>query len=330
MGKEYNQLNRDERVAISIYKKEGKSISEIARKLRRNKSTISRELRRNGTAQIGSYKMPWVEIKARRRKWRAGKRPKLKGPEIVSYVHTKLKEGWSPEQISGRIKIEHPGLSISHEAIYQYIYSYRKTERNKLIKCLRRHHSRRRKKQRGVSIRKSKIPNRISISKRPESVDKRDVFGHWEADTICFSKYGGPILNSLVERTTLLLMLTKVYSKSAPDTSEAIISRLQRFPESARQTLTLDNGTENAAHETITSSIGTLCYFTDPYASWQRGINENMNGLVRWYLPKKTKLSTISEEHVALVESLINNRPRKKLGYKTPIEAAAECVALPL
>lgn len=328
MNKQYTQLSRDERVAIAVLKEEGKTLSEIARKLGRNKSTISREIRRNSSPEHSRYTIPWVHIKASRRKRKASRRPRLKNEQIVAYCQFKLKEGWSPEQISGRIGIDNPGFSISHEAIYQYIYSFSRSDRKELVRCLRRSHSRRKKVGRGRAIRKTTIANRVSIDERPLSVERRKEFGHWETDTLYYGNKGGPLLNSLVERKTLLLMLTKVNNKFAKDTSEAIISRLERFPENARRTLTLDNGTENAGHEDITSAIGTKCYFTHPYASWERGINENVNGLVRWYLPKGTKLHKIPDEHITLVESFINNRPRKRLGYKTPIEAAASCVAL--
>lgn len=315
-------------MAIAVLKKEGKSLSEIARALGRNKGTISREVKRNGSPDFGFYNMPWVHQKAVRRKKRACKRLRMKNERVMRYVRAKLKEGWSPEQISGRIGIDQPGLSISHEAIYQYIYSFSRSSRKELAAYLRRSHSRRKKKAAGRKPRRTKILNRVPIDERPVAVEARQEFGHWECDSLQTGKKGGVILNSLVERKSLLLMLTRVHSKSADDTSGTIISRLQVLPEEARRTLTMDNGTENAGHEDITAAIGTRCYFTHPYASWQRGICENINGLVRWYFPKGTDFSKIPDEQIVLVESLINNRPRKRLGYKTPIEVASSCVAL--
>lgn len=311
-----------------MLKKEGKSMSEIAWALGRNKGTISREMKRNSSPEFQFYTMPWAHQKAVRRKRKACRRQRLKDDQILKYVRAKLKGGWSPEQISGRIGIDQPGLSISHEAIYQYIYSFSRSARKELAACLRRSHSRRKKKTAGRKPRRTKILNRVSIDERPVEVEARQEFGHWEGDSLQTGKRGGAILNSLVERKSLLLMLTRVRSKSAADTSETVISRLQGFPEEARRTLTMDNGTENAGHEDITAAIGTRCYFTHPYASWQRGICENINGLVRWYFPKGTDFSKIPEEQIALVESLINNRPRKRLGYKTPLEVASSCVAL--
>ncbi len=327
MGKRYSHLNRDERVAIGIMLKDEKSLSEIARVLGRDKSTISREIKRNSSPKHNHYKMPWVHIKAERKSWRAHKRLRLKNEETVLYVRSKLKQGWSPEQISGRIGMDCPGLSISHEAIYQYIYSFGRERCKEFTVHLRCKHPRRWKKRMGRRCRKPKIINRISIEQRPADVETRLQFGHWEGDTIVSKKSTGS-LSCLVERKSRLLLLTKLKKRAADDVSRAIVSRLGSFPQHARLTLTLDNGSENAGHEKITGSIKVKCFFAHPYASWERGTNENVNGLVRWYLPKGTDFSKIPAEQIALIESLINNRPRKCLGYKTPIEVASSCVAL--
>lgn len=327
MGTRYNHLSRDERVAIGIMLRDGKSLSEISRALGRNKGTISREIKRNSSPKQSYYTMPWAHLKAERRSWRAHRRPRLKNEQIVLYVRSKLKEGWSPEQIAGRIGLDHPGFSISHEAVYQYIYSLGRARSKKLTVHLRCRHPRRWKKRMGRRCRKPKIKNRISIEQRPATVETRRQFGHWEGDTIVSMKSRGT-LSCLVERKSRLLLLTKLPKRSSDDVTRAIVRRLGSFPLHARRTLTLDNGSENAGHEKITASLKVQCYFAHPYASWERGTNENTNGLVRWYLPKGTDLSKIPAEQIALIESLINNRPRKCLGYKTPIEVASSCVAL--
>jgi IS30 family transposase len=307
--------------------KDGKNISEIARALDRNKGTISREVTRNSSPKVNYYTMPWVQIKSDRRNCRTHRRFRLKNKETVLYVRSKLKEGWSPEQISGRIGTDCPGLSISHEAIYQYIYSLGRNRCKEFTVYLRRKHPQRWEKSMGRRCRKPKIINRISIDERPADIETRRQFGHWEGDTIVSNKSTAS-LSCLVERKSRLLMLTKLKRRTVENICNTVVKRLGSFPKHARRTLTLDNGTENAGHEKITASINVKCFFAHPYAAWERGTNENINGLVRWYLPKGTDLSKIPTEQIALIESLINHRPRKCLEYKTPIEVASSCVAL--
>ena len=327
MGKRYNHLKLEERDTITVMKSEGKTLSEIAGVLGEGQRDYIAELQRNSSPEYKLYLSHRAQGRAEQRKGDACQRLRLKDERTVSYVRSKLSEGWSPEQISGRIGIDHRGLSISHEAIYQYIYDANTTDRKELIDHLRRAH--RKRKQKGIARKthKTKIPNRISIEERPTSVEIRHQFGHWEGDSLV-SRKSTVALNSLVERKSRLLMLTKLKRKSMDATSEAVVARLQGLPDKARRTLTMDNGTENAGHEKITMEIGIKCYFAHPYASWERGTNENINGLVRWYLPKGTDFSNISCRQIAQIESLINNRPRKCLGFKTPIEVASPFVAL--
>jgi len=167
----------------------------------------------------------------------------------------------------------------------------------------------------------------VPIDERPKSVEERQEFGHWEGDSLVSMK-SLAALNSLTERKNRLLMLTKLDRKGAIETKDAVVNRLQVFPPEGRRTLTMDNGTENAQHQEITAMLDTKCFFAHPYASWERGTNEHINGLIRWYLPKGTDFSKISDEQIAQIESLINNRPRKCLGFKTPVEVASSFVAL--
>ena len=312
---------------ITTLRAENKSVREIARTLGRAPGTISRELKRNASPEYRLYLSHRADSRAVARRKSASRRIRLKHSQILSYVRAKLAAGWSPEQIAGRIGIDHPGLAISHEAIYQDIYHPQTEGRQELIRCLRRAHRQRKPHGLGRRERKTKIPNRVPIDCRPAVVEHRRQFGHWEGDRLV-SRKSAVALNTLVERKTRLLRLTRLEHKTAAATSQAIISRLKGLPQSARRTLTLDNGTENARHQAITTRIGLRCYFAHPYASWQRGTCENTNGLIRWYLPKGTDFRTIRAEQIAQIEALLNNRPRKCLGFKTPIEVATPRVAL--
>ena len=327
MPKNYKHLTMDERELIAKMHWEGKELSEIAKALARDKGTISRELKRNASSEYRCYTPCGAHYRAAERRKLASRRPRLKNEAVRQYVLEKLVLGWSPELIAGRLPLEHPGLSISYEAIYQYIYHPKTAGREELIASLRRCHRKRMHKSIGRKVRKTKIPNRVPIEVRPKSVETRRYYGHWEGDSL-ISRKSPAALNSLTERKSRLLLLTKLKRKGAEETKDAIIRRLYALPAPMRRTLTLDNGTENTQHEEITSEIGLKCYFAHPYASWQRGTNEHINGLVRWYLPKGTDFSKISVQQIAQIESLINNRPRKCLGFKTPLEVASSCVAL--
>lgn len=327
MGKRYQHLTLSERDMITTLLAEHKSVRAIARTLGRDPGTISRELKRNASPEYRLYLSHRAHSRAQGRRKAASRRPRLKGAQIRRYVRAKLMLGWSPEQIAGRLRLDHPGLSISQEAIYQYLYHPQTEGRQELIRGLRRAHRRRKPRGLGRRERKPKIPNRIPIDLRPASVERRRSFGHWEGDSL-ISRKSRVALNSLVERKSRLLRLTRLPQKSAKATRQAVLARLGRLPPRARKTLTLDNGTENTLHQEITAALGLRCYFSHPYASWERGTCENTNGLIRWYLPKGTDFSTISAEQIAQIEFSLNNRPRKCLGFKTPVEVAIPYVAL--
>lgn len=327
MPKLYKQLTQSEREDIANLLSEGYSLGNIAKALGRNKSTISRELARNSAPQHQRYTPCRAHARACDRKTTANTHERLKNDFIRQYVKDGLERGWSPEQISGRIRIDHPGYSINHEAIYQYIYHPRNPHRLEMINLLRRAQKKRRTKGIGRKERKTKIPNRIPIDARPKSVENRRRYGHWEGDSL-ISRKSKAALNTLAERKSRLALITKLPRKGAAETNKAIISRLKKLPANGRQTLTLDNGTENAKHEQLSTRLGIKCFFAHPYSSWERGTNENINGLIRWYLPKGTDFSKITPEQIARIEYLLNSRPRKCLGYKTPLEVAASSVAL--
>lgn len=321
MPRKYIHLSLLERDQITVMLHDKKSMGDIAKALGRSKGTISRELKRNSSPEYRLYLSHRAHGRAELRTQQANSHGRLKNERVVFYVTAMLKDGWSPELIAGRIKLDQPCLSISHEAIYQYIYHPDTGNRQELIQCLRRAHRKRRNKGIGRKVLKTKIPNRIPIDERPAAVEDRIQFGHWEGDSLVSSK-SRAALNSLVERKSRLLMLTKLAAKTAEATYMAVTERLRGLPAIAIRTMTFDNGTENAMHQKITSDIGIKCFFAHPYSSWERGTNEHVNGLIRWYLPKGTDFSKIPDEHIAMIESLLNNRPRKCLGFKTPIEVA--------
>jgi IS30 family transposase len=327
MSKPYKQLSQEEREHIAQLLSEGNSLGDIAKALGRNKSTISRELARNSAPERQRYTPCRAHARACERKVTANKHERLKSNFIRQYVRDGLEEGWSPQQISGRIRIDYPGCSVNHEAIYQYIYHPQNPHRLEMINLLRRAHRKRRNKSIGRKVRKTKIPGRIPIDARPKSVENRNRYGHWEGDSL-ISRKSKVALNTLAERKSRLVLITKLPRKGAAETNKAIISRLKKLPAQGRQTLTLDNGTENAKHKQLSAKLGIKCYFAHPYSSWERGTNENLNGLIRWYLPKGTDFSKITSEQIARIEYLLNSRPRKCLGYKTPLEVAASSVAL--
>ncbi len=288
-----------------------------------NKSTISRELARNSAPEYKRYTPCRAHARSCERKTEANTHERMNNEFIRLYVRVGLAQGWSPEQISGRLWIDSLGQCINHEAIYHP----RNPHRLEMINQLRRAHKKRRTRGIGRRERKTKIPNRIPIDARPKSVESRRRYGHWEGDSL-ISRKSKVALNTLTERKSRLVLITKIPRKGAAETNKAIIKRLKRLPEASRQTLTLDNGTENAQHEQLSAELGIKCYFAHPYSSWERGTNENLNGLIRWYLPKGTDFGKIDKELIAQIEYLLNSRPRKCLGYKTPLEVAASSVAL--
>jgi len=303
----------------------GWTVRDIAFALGRTRSTIRRELERN-TTPLCHYVDGGAQMKAVRRRQRASRRPHIPDERIRTYVCGKLIERWSPELIAGRIRQDLPDTTISHEAIYQYIYHADTPDRETLIKYLRRAHPIRRKRSTRRQV-KTLIPNRIPITQRPAVVTDREEFGHWEGDTL-LSGARPAALCSLVERKSRLVKLERLNRRTARAMSQAVIRRLTPLPASARQTLTLDNGSEHVRHEQITQAIGTRCYFCEPYRSWERATNEQRNGLIRWYFPKGTDFAKLRQAEVAQVESAINNRPMKCLGFRTPLEVAAQFGAL--
>lgn len=325
MAQQYRQLSLEEREQMQSALWEGKSIRVIARGLKRSPATISRELKRNGSWGNRRYQPRLANERTKARIRKRGQRMRLKHPFLRVYVHAKLQEGYSPEQIAGRIKIDHPYHGISHEAIYQYIYAqYRRGGYGvctgaDLRKYLRRRHKVRHPRRVLYAVEKGAISNRMFIDERPLEVSERAIPGHWEGDTV-ESRAKLPGINTLVERMSGLVLISKLRDRTSAATATVVIRRLQRIPRRLRRTLTLDNGPENARHEAVTKALGTKCYFAHAYHFWERGTNENTNGLIRWYLPKGTDFCTLSDGTIQDVECRLNTRPRKRLGWHTPLE----------
>ena len=325
MAHAYRQLNIGERESIQQGLWEGKSLRGIALQLGRSPGTISRELKRTCPKGVRRYTPRLAQEKAQARIMIRGRRPRLKNQFIRSYVRSRLEQGYSPEQAAGRLSVEFCLYRISHEAIYQYIYAqYRRRGYGNctgidLRAFLRRRHKVRHPKKIPYLVEKGALQERISIDLRSEEVSGRSIPGHWEGDSIV-SRQSLVRLNTLVERTSGLVCISKIPNGRGKETTRAVIRRLRRIPRRLRKTLTVDNGFENAGHKDISGSLGTSVYFAHPYHSWERGTNENTNGLIRWYLPKGTDFATIPEGVISDIEYRLNTRPRKRLGWQTPLE----------
>jgi IS30 family transposase len=306
----YTHLSQTERYQIQALMKAGQTQIEIARILGRHKSTISRELAR-GSGRRG-YRPRQAQNLSLERSACSRNAARI-SPEIWHSAQALLGLQWSPEQIASQ-------LPISHETIYQKVYAD-KAQGGHLWRSLRCQKKRRKRYASGQD-RRGQIPDRRSIAERPEAIERRARIGHWEGDTVIGAAHQHAIV-TLVERKSGFAVATKVDRKTAEQVSAAIIERLK--PMAARvKTITYDNGKEFAAHKAIDQSLGSTAYFADPFASWQRGSNENYNGLIRQYIPKKRRLSTVTEEELRMIEDRLNHRPRKRLGFKTPYQVFHE------
>lgn len=313
MGK-YRQITDQERDKIAVRLASGESIRSIANKLGRNPGSISREIKRNGWQD--GYVAIHAKAEAIKRAKKARTRHALRNPQVFGYVLEKLRCGWSPEQIAGRLQKEQTEDSswhIHHETIYRYIYAAENKEK-KLWEYLPRKQKKRRKKY-GRKAHRSRIPDRVSIHKRPEEIETRLVFGHWEGDSIEGKAHRGGI-HTQVERKTRFVLAALLPDLTASQTASTVSQMYRDLPSKAKKSTTLDNGKEFTNHK----QFGLPTYFCDPYSSWQRGTNENSNGLIRRYLPKKTDLTKVTQEDLNAMVWEINNRPRKCLNFATSSE----------
>ena len=358
----HTKITKTERELLSQWKKVGVANKECARRLNRSVITIRRELKRNRTrVQIDANNWEYIyepihahHVAMERKQHAFSAKQPLKNKKIYAYVLEHLRGGWSPEQIAGRLKnVDHPddkSWHISHEAIYAFIYKKKTDETKQGIKqksildkrlfgkekqlltvtdanrplweYLRRKQKRRRKRG-GRKVHRVRIPDRVSIHNRPKIISKRKQFGHWEGDSIVGDKHASG-LHTEYERVSSLIRVELVNRLTAAEAVKAGKKIFGPLPQKARRSTTLDNGSENTDHMELKIAYGIQAYFADPYSSWQRGGNENCNLWIRYYFPKGTDFSKITDEELKDVEWELNNRPRKRLKFKTPQEVFTE------
>ena len=329
----YKHISNTEREEISRCLANNQALVEIARQIGRAPSTISREINRNsgrsGYRAFGASKRARTAASSRR----TGKSKIAKNKRLQDYILKSLEKEWSPREISERIQIEYPvdiTMRISHEAIYRYIYVLPRGElKQTLIKALRQEHKYRRKRRKGrTEENRGKIANMLSIEERPAEVADRSVAGHWEGDLI-LGKYKRSALGTLVERTTRYTILVPLGNKKdAVTVRREFAKAFQTVPEELKKSMTYDQGKEMSQHEQFTIDTGIQVFFAHPGSPWERGTNENTNGLIRQYFPKGTDFTEVSEEEIKVVQRKLNDRPRKALDFYKPDEVINNLVAL--
>jgi IS30 family transposase len=307
------QLTMEEREVIGQMEYAGQSQASIARRLGRPASTVSRELKRNGSAEGYSAVAAQRQAQERRRQ-----RPlvrKMDRPEVNEEVRQGLARCWSPDQVAGRIRRDHPNdpsRCVSHQTVYDWLK--RDANREHWEGFLRRGGKRRPKNDR-----RGKLKGTVSVADRLEVVDERRRFGDWEGDTMVGAKHRGALVTH-VERKSGYLLVGRIDQKKSRHVNRATRRLFAGLPQGLRRTLTLDNGKEFAGHDELATQNGIKVYFADPYAAWQRGTNENTNGLLRQYFPKGTDFTQVSHHELKQIAQEVNQRPRKRLGYRTPYE----------
>jgi IS30 family transposase len=304
----YTQLTQEQRYQIYALLKMEHSQTEIAIGLGVHKSTINREVRRN-RGKRGYRPKQAHRFTLKRRRNAATKRIPA---EIWTRIDEKLRQDWSPEQVSGWLK-KNTDTVVCHEWIYQHIYKDKRSggDLYKHLRCQKK-----RRKRVGDYDRRGKIPNQVSIEQRPEIVEQRERIGDWEGDTIIGAGRQGAIV-TLVERKSRFTLLKQVANRTAAAVEEAILDLLRPY-QAATHTITFDNGKEFANHQSIAKKLQAEVYFAHPYASWERGTNENTNGLIRQYVPKGSDFSSLSVDLISFVKERLNDRPRKCLDFLTP------------
>jgi IS30 family transposase len=318
----YTHLTKQERYVISHLNVAKFSFREIARRINRHHTTVSRELKRIKSQYPYSsvYWHDWTHPVALKRRHQARHYRRQRNTRLVRYVECKLRCQWSPEEIACRIRIDYPSderMRISHETIYRWIYLDASVEGKLYLNLRRRRKRRRRQKRYGIGRRF--LAGRKNIAERPGIVDDRQRFGDWEGDTVEGKKSSGYIA-TLVERKSRYLLASKLENKKSATLTARGVKAFRIVPRKMRQTLTVDNGSEFARFKEFEKKTGLKIYFADPYSAWQRGANENTNGLLRQYFPKGSDFRKITEEDITKAVKRLNSRPRKCLDYQTPHE----------
>lgn len=319
----YRRITYEERVKIEGYLQCRKTVSEIAKLLNRPRQTIHKEIKAGLGFPGGRYVASSAEMRSNffKRTKRVDSKIAL-NTQLRHYIFRNLCLGVSPELIAGRLKLDYPEnplMQISHESIYKYIYGEAKgVKRRWLIKQLTRHKPKRSSLPRR-KIYMGTIPDRTPIDKRPEHIKEREEIGHWEGD-LMIGKDQKSAIGTLVERKLRYTMIIPLKSKSSEHVVEAFAQRLNALPKALRKSLTYDNGVEFTKHKRFTELTDMPVYFAHPYSSWERGTNENTNGLIRRVYSKKTDFRHVTKTQWKQMEYLLNNRPRKVLAYRTPNE----------
>lgn len=314
-ARSYRVLSHEDREEIAIGLRMNESFRDIARRIGRNVSVIYREVRANST-EDGRYQAFWANARSAIRRKSSRTRPRIRDLDVQEYVERHLKLGWSPEQIGGRLPIDHPGKRVSYETIYQFIFKTRR-DLTQYLQCGRKH----RRKRKDPRKKRVLIRERTGIDQRPACINDRSEYGHWEGDT-AVSRRSATALLVLQERSLGLTLLTKLPRCAPNEMTAAVINRLQDLPAEMRRSITFDNGQENRHHTTIRDALNIDTYFCEPYSSWQKGSVEHAVGLTRRFWPKKTDYALISDEEIAMVEYRLNTRPRKRFGFLSPLEYA--------
>ena len=316
----YKQLTYEQRCQISVLNESGFSQREIAEMVATSQSTISRELKRNTGKRGYRHKQAQRQSEQRRK---GAVQPRKMTPNMVTLIESKLRIEWSPAQISGWLLLEHNEL-ISHESIYLHIWSDKKSGGD-LYSFLRHQGKKYNKRRHGKSTR-GQIKDRVSIDDRPAVVERRSRIGDWEIDTVIGKGHSGALV-TIVERVMKFTVSARVNSKSAEDVTAATIALLEPYKELVH-TITADNGKEFAYHQEISEALSADVYFAHPYSSWERGLNENTNGLLRQYFPKCTDFKKVTQQEVNKAVDRLNSRPRELLGFETPDQLMRAALAV--
>jgi len=319
------QINFSERKMIEKMLKQGMTVRAIGRVLNRGHSTISEEISKNKSPHEAQYNAELAQARHEKRHLNKGNKSKLiRKEKLKEHVIEKLEEDWSPEQIAGELR-ERCGMTIiSHETIYQFIYSDEGRQLKLWLHLRRKHKGERRKRGTRKSRKGQIIPERISIHKRTSEATERKISGHLETDSMIFSNQR-PIVLVQVDRASQKCAITKLENKTAPETKYALVRAIEDEYTSVK-TITFDNGTENVLHTEIRDTYEISTYFCDPYCSWQKGLVEEINGLIRQYLPRHINMNQITQDNIYEIQEKLNNRPRKSLKYKTPNQIYSQLI----